>query len=363
MGIKNLNNLIEEFTNFDPNNKKDLQDFSGKTFAIDANLFIYKFLYANGNHINGLFFMINKLSKFNIKPIFVFDGCAPEEKKNTINNRKKVKKKIITQVINLKINLNIETNPQKKNVLQKKILNLEKRLVYVDKNVLLSSKKLLDLMNIVHLQAETEAEHLCSNLSRIGKVDGVISDDTDSIACGSKIVLRNFTNKYDFISYYNLDEILYDLDLKYDEFLDLCILLGTDYNKKIRNISFKRAYELIREYRSLNNIQKNTNYNIVYNYEKIRQLFKSSALPPDILTKLQSHKLSYTTNNMDHLIKFLENNSTIKKKTFLYRLKKIYKVDNDREMLRMGDIKSQFNMFDSEYKISSSNIQKCGSRI
>ena len=56
MGIKNLNNLIGEFTNINPSNKTALSNFRNQTFAIDANLFIYKFLYSNGNHINGLFF-------------------------------------------------------------------------------------------------------------------------------------------------------------------------------------------------------------------------------------------------------------------------------------------------------------------
>lgn len=93
MGIKNLNNLIAEFTNIDPCNKTELSNFRNKTFAIDANLFIYKFLYSNGNHINGLFFMINKLSKFKINPVFIFDGRPPEEKKHTLDNRKKLKKK------------------------------------------------------------------------------------------------------------------------------------------------------------------------------------------------------------------------------------------------------------------------------
>ena len=59
MGIKNLNNLISEFTNIDPKNQNNLANFKNKVFAVDANLYIYKFLYANGNHINGLFFTLS----------------------------------------------------------------------------------------------------------------------------------------------------------------------------------------------------------------------------------------------------------------------------------------------------------------
>ena len=167
MGIKNLNNLISEFTKIDPKNKISLSKFKNKIFAIDANLYIYKFLYANGNHINGLFFMINKLCKFNITPIFVFDGEAPKEKKKTLENRKKLKKKIQTQVINLKASLFITENKIKKAEINKKIVNLEKRLVYIDKEVINSSKKLFELMGILYINASSEAEQLCANLTKV----------------------------------------------------------------------------------------------------------------------------------------------------------------------------------------------------
>lgn len=353
MGIKNLNNLISEFTNSDPKNKNSLNKFSGKVFAVDTNLFIYKFLYANGNHINGLFFMINKLSKFNIKPIFVFDGNAPDEKKHTLNNRRKIKYKIIDQVISFKADLDIIENPDKREEITKKILNLEKRLVYVDEDVILSSKKLLKLMGVQYLQAETEAEHLCSNLSRLGIVDGVISDDTDSIACGSNIIIRNFTNKYDYISYYNLNDILYDLDINYDSFLDLCILLGTDYNKKTRNISFKKAYELIKLYKSIDIIEKKTDYNICYNYTNIRQIFKKNYVTPEIIHEIKFFSPDHCSD-MRLLILFLEKNSSITKSTFLYRLGKM----NANKFKTNNDYLFKYNIYDSQYKIKlKSNLK------
>ena len=350
MGIKNLNHLISEFTNSNPKNRKFLNDFSGKVFAVDANLFIYKFLYANGNHINGLFFMINKLSKFNIKPIFVFDGKAPVEKKHTLDNRKKNKHKIIAQVISFKADLDIIQNPQKRKEIIEKILKLEKRLVYVGKDVIHSSKNLLKLMGIQYFQAETEAEHLCSNLSRLGVIDGVISDDTDSIACGSNIIIRNFTNKYDYISYYNLDDILYDLDINYDSFLDLCILLGTDYNKKTKNISFKKAYELIKLYKTIDAIEKKTDYTIVYNYTNIRQIFKKNYVTPEIINEIKNfNPHQYSDEGL--LILFLEKNSSIKKSTFLYRLGKM----KERKFKTNNDHLFKYNIYDSQYKIKLKN--------
>jgi len=355
MGIKNLNNLISEFTNIDPKNQNNLANFKNKVFAVDANLYIYKFLYANGNHINGLFFMINKLSKFNIYPIFVFDGEAPKEKKQTLENRKNLKKKIRTQVINLKTNLSIIENIEKRQEINKKIKNLEKRLVYVNNSVIQSSKKLLTLMNILYLDAPREAEQLCANLSRINLVDGVISDDTDTIACGSKIIIRNFNNKTDYISYYNMDEILYELDLNYNSFLDLCILLGTDYNHKMREVGYKSAYKLIKKYANIDNILKNTRYKVNYDYDSIRELFKVNHINKDIIDKIsQIGGIKNMTPKINELIQFLENNSTIDKNTFLFRLKKMYKTTDD-----YADLNYKYSLYDSDYKINLNYKFKC----
>ena len=355
MGIKNLNNLISEFTNIDPKNQNSLSNFKNKIFAVDANLYIYKFLYANGNHINGLFFMINKLSKFNIYPIFIFDGEPPKEKKQTLENRKKIKKKIKTQVINLKTNLSIIDDIEKRQEINKRIKNLEKRLVYVDKEVIQSSKKLLTLMNILYRDAPREAEQLCANLSRINLVDGVISDDTDTIACGSKIIIRNFNNKFDYISYYNMDEILYELELNYESFLDLCILLGTDYNNKMREVSYKSAYKLIKKYDNIDNILANTRYEFHYDYNKVRELFKVNHIDKNIIDKIsQIGSVKNMTPNLNELIQFLENKSTIDKNSFLFRLKKMYKTP-----VNYNNLNYKYSLYDSEYKINLNYKFKC----
>ena len=80
MGVKSLNTLVSNFTN-NGEKKIHLSKLSGYKLAIDTNLYLYKYLYGNKNHVNGIFFMINKLKKFNITPIFVFDGKPPDEKK------------------------------------------------------------------------------------------------------------------------------------------------------------------------------------------------------------------------------------------------------------------------------------------
>ena len=50
--------------------------------------------------------MINKLKKYKINPIFIFDGKPPQEKFKTISNRKMQKKKKQLAIIRLENQLN-----------------------------------------------------------------------------------------------------------------------------------------------------------------------------------------------------------------------------------------------------------------
>lgn len=319
MGIKNLNNLIQTFTG-EGVEKVHLSKFKNKTFAIDTNLYIYKFLYGGGNHINGLFFMVNKLSKYNITPIFIFDGKPPPEKRNTLNSRKKVKFKIENQILELKANINITEDEQEAWLLLNKIKNLQKKLVYVDKNVIELTKSFLDYMGVSYLHADGEAEQLCAKLSRLDIVDGVISDDTDSVACGAKITLREFTNKNDYVTYYNLKEVLYKLNINYPSFLDMCLLLGTDYNGKLKGKSFKDIYTMIKEHGTIENLIEQ-GASIYFDYNKLRNIYNLTDIRPNII-ELANQNAKITDINLAR--GFIQEHSTITRKIYDFRLKKIF---------------------------------------
>ena len=215
MGIKNLNTLIETYSK-NGKTTKHLSEFSGKTLAIDTNVYLYKFLYGKSNHIDGIFFMVNKFKKFNILPIFVFDGKPPNEKKETIQNRKLIKIRMHDRINQLKLKLDDVENDAERIELQDEIYNIEKKIIYVNKVVIDKAKELFDLMGIIYIDADCEAEHYCSKLCNLELVHGVVSEDMDTIACGSSLVIRNFTNKDDYIEAYYIDEILYDFELNYD---------------------------------------------------------------------------------------------------------------------------------------------------
>jgi DNA excision repair protein ERCC-5 len=74
-----------------------VETLHGKKLAVDASIWLYQFVKAmrdskgellNGAHLVGFLRRICKLLFHGIKPVFVFDGAAPELKKRTIHQRK-----------------------------------------------------------------------------------------------------------------------------------------------------------------------------------------------------------------------------------------------------------------------------------
>ena len=284
MGIKSLNNIIVNYTKKGAK-KVHLSKFSGLRVAVDTNVYLYKYLYGKSNHIDGIFFMINKFKKFNIMPIFIFDGKPPVEKSDKIKSRKFIRSKLEEKLLSLKSDLDIISEEEKRGELLKEIKKVEKKIVYVNRDVVLKTIELFDLMGIAYIRADCEAEHYCSKLCKLNLVDGVVSEDTDTIACGSKLVLRQFSNKEDMVVAYNLDSILYDLDINYNSFVDLCILLGTDYNNRLRGFNPAKILALIKEYKSIEKILKNNIiYELNFDYESIRNIIKLKNIRPNIQT-------------------------------------------------------------------------------
>ena len=86
MGVRCLNKFINKNCKKSIT-KNHLSDLDGKMLAVDANIYMYKFV-ENNELIEQFYFMISLFKYYNIKPIFVFDGKIDIDKVETINKRR-----------------------------------------------------------------------------------------------------------------------------------------------------------------------------------------------------------------------------------------------------------------------------------
>lgn len=308
MGIKDLYKLLEKYS---PNAIKNihLSKYNNKKVAIDISIYLYQYKYSEKNILNGFIKQLNHFKKFNITPIYIFDGKPPKQKEITLETRSKNKENMINKIKELKeIKQKCEDNNQIK-ILDKEIEQVEKNVIYIKNSDKKRCIKLFNSLGIPYIKADGEAEELCSRLCKSGLVYGCISDDSDILANCGNILIRKYSNRKNNILEYNLNEILKNMELEHTEFIDLCILCGCDYVPRICNIGPINAYKLIKKYRKIETIievlQDNKKYKIPENYkilyEDARNLFQTKI---DVVE--YKNKLEYNNTNKTYIDELLK---------------------------------------------------------
>ena len=263
MGVRFLNKLINRYSK---NGTKKISLFTlrDKVVVIDISIYLYKFASSN-TLIENIYLLCSILQFYGIKPICIFDGYTPKEKKAEILKRRERKKEAQITYNNLKNIINNEKNVNKIFQLKKKMRNLRRKFVTVSYKDRLQVKQLLELMRISYYQADGEADELCAKLVLNGEAYACLSEDTDLFVYGCPYVLRYISLKNHTAVLYNIDMILQDLGMNLHDFQKICVLSGTDYKNE------KGSHNIFHNYKQykLNNIP-----NLNEEYKKIITMFQ-----------------------------------------------------------------------------------------
>jgi flap endonuclease-1 len=327
MGIKNLNSLIELHSPSGIQNCA-LTSFRGKKIAIDANVYLYKYMYGKTTPIDGIFFMVNKFKKFHITPVFVFDGKPPTEKEMTLQYRKQMKSRIELRIHELnqtmeQVSIQDGNTTAMEDEIRQQLQQNERRLIYISDDIIYLVKTLFDAMGVPYIDSPMEAEHLCAKLCRQGYVDAVVSEDMDAIACGSPVVLREFSNRRDDVRVYTMSRILDDMGITYPMFVDMCILLGNDYMPRARGYTPDMIYRDICEHTSIDHIKLVRPFRLPEDYQcnRLRTILNLE----DVV--ISSDELTMQLQKQQDLLElrdFMYRHSTIDTNTITNRLDKMF---------------------------------------
>lgn len=116
-------------------------------------------------------------------------------------------------------------------------------------------KKLCVKRHIKTCEAFGEGEHACAYLCKTGVVDAAMSEDSDLLALGCNIILYRGTDRSNSnkngpgsLVMVEMNNLLKCANLSQDQFTTWAILCGTDYNKNIKGIGYKNAFDLAKSY-------------------------------------------------------------------------------------------------------------------
>jgi flap endonuclease-1 len=210
-----------------------LSDFTNQSIIIDGSFLMYFFLTSPGADkltdkqgcrtmpINGTLLVLIQLKRWGITPYIVFDGPSPIFKQDEKARR------AIT------------------------------RTVTPTQHEWRSFKRFLTAAQVQYYNAAGEADPLCAALESIGRSVGVFTSDSDLLPFGVRTLILSLEFRRLEAITVSLDDVLRVTGLNRAEFIDFCLLCGTDYdNKPVINPNPSKAFKLIQEYRSIDRMNQ-----------------------------------------------------------------------------------------------------------
>lgn len=279
------------------------KDLEGRVVSIDAFNTLYQFLSTirqrdgrpltdeNGNvtsHLSGILYRNSSMIEKDIKPIYIFDGQAPELKSETQAKRREVREeseKIFKEALKAG-----DTEKARKYAMRSSKLSPE---------IIESSKKLLTLMGIPYVEAKGEGEAQAAYLVANGDAYAVASQDYDCLLFGAKRVVRNLAVNSNLgnLEYYQLDKVLKQLNITREELVDMGILIGTDFCDGMKGVGAKTALKLARKGQlkeKIAELQKESTHDL----DEVRDIFLKHNVNTD-------YKIDWGKPDKDKLIEFM----------------------------------------------------------
>ena len=282
MGVKLLNTFLKSKI---PSSSSRIHwsKYDRKKIAIDTNNYIYKFM--SEQKLEASFIrMCDMFKYYNIIPLFVFDGKAPEKKYEELKCRKK-DRKVFEKIYTEKKELLTESEK----------IEMRRKMVKVTKNETQIVKNILDLYGFNYIKSPEEADVLCCKLVVKKKVCACLSEDMDLFSYGCPHVLRLYSNT-NYIYKYDLNNILYQMKMDLETFKYLTILANLKNNPKDKNIFY--FYKIYLSYCKQNNVQSFVDYLQNYYYIDNNQY-------NNLLNVIQ--QLDIDNNNTSHCNLFIRN--------------------------------------------------------
>ena len=231
MGIKHLNRYLTGICDNTAIRKVHLREFAGKKIVVDASIYLYRFI-GEKKLVEHMYLMVSIFKTYGIEPIFIFDGASPPEKKEVLAERKEKKRLAEDKYETIKTQLeNVEDNEDKYEMMNE-MEKLKKQFIYIKESDYKVVKQLLDNSGINWIDAPAEADELCAHFMHTGQAYACLSEDMDMFAYGCCRVLRHFSLVKHNVLLYDLEHILYKLQMNVQEFRQVIVLSGTDYNKE-----------------------------------------------------------------------------------------------------------------------------------
>lgn len=241
MGVKGLYSYLRGYRKqVNVNTLENIQ-----SIGVDGLSVLYKF---RGNAERILQFL-KPFREKGIKILFVFDGKAPEEKREEVEQRKEKREAANDQASSIREFLQQENVDEKTRILlERKIHELEFGAGwFVTREIRHHCQDILRKQGIESIKAKGEADDVLISMWRAGSIQAIISCDMDFLVAGVSTLF--IPNNGGQVEYIDISKVLELEEISFHQFQEAAILC-------MNNIYANKAFTWIRHYKSIENIKK-----------------------------------------------------------------------------------------------------------
>ena len=268
----------------------ELASLSGQRIGVDAFLTAFQFLTtirdrspegdggplksSNGKVVSHLMGFLNRTTSLlaaGIKPVFIFDGKAPELKADELAMRK-ARRDEARKTHQEALEAGDFALAQK----------MAQRIISYTPEMVEETKQLLDLLGVPWVAAKAEGEGQAAVMAKIGQLDAVATQDWDALLYGTPVLIRNMMtagNKQHGrvvkAQKIVLEDLLGQHELSRDQLIDLAIMIGTDFHPGIRGIGPKTGIKLIKQFGDIETICAEKGKEVPQRLDEIREIFRN----------------------------------------------------------------------------------------
>ena len=297
MGIKGLKQFIK--AKFPVAlEESHLYYFWGKKVAMDLLPYLYRYKVTHGDDWRlGLLTLLTVFLRYNAHVTIIMDGPAvyvdkEKEREKRKKGRDNIKHKMETLGADLAtyqatgqateflstMSAKYSTKPRSlrgktsidTEAIEDYLEKLKNQQVHIGSADIETVQRLVEPLGIPFLFAQQEAESYASYLCRNGHVQAVVTEDSDVLAYGCPQWISSPAHNGTCLSV-NMKSLLRVMHMNEDEFREVCILCGTDYNEGIPGVGPVGAYHAIQEYKSINAMPQATES---LHADRVRSIFQ-----------------------------------------------------------------------------------------
>ena len=294
----------------------ELSTLTGQKIGVDAFLTAFQFLTtirdrspegdggplksSNGKVVSHLMGFLNRTTTLlaaGIKPVFVFDGKAPELKADEIAMRK-ARREEARAIHQQAIEAGDFALAQK----------MAQRIISYTPEMVQETKQLLDLLGVPWVDAKAEGEGQAAVMATLGQLDAVATQDWDALLYGAPVLIRNMMTagnkshgRIVKAQKIILEDLLDEHQLTRKQLIDLAIMIGTDFHPGIKGIGPKTGIKLIKQFGDIETICQEKGKEVPERLDEIRAIFHNHPS-----NEVASEKLQMGEVDVEGLCQFLQ---------------------------------------------------------